>query len=198
MRFPKEKVLITTQFNDLKKKNDIFGIAKMKDQVLENYEVLEPNIFSKLVSSTFIIGNFDDTIKIGNELIAKNIETFDILYYTLLSLIARTDIYQAMSLIKKSKILNLEEIKKFHSLEGANYSNLLNFSAALSSSTLTLLVVNFIEGIAREMTGNIDVDRDYLLFRFFDLINMVYEIGYPYEIIEELSKAIKLIFNLDV
>ena len=198
MRFPKEKVVITSKINDLTKIKDYFGITKLKDEILHNYQVLDTSIYSKLIHANYIIGNYDQVIMISNDLMSKGIETFEIIYYTILSMIANTDIYQAMSYIKRSKILNLEDIKEFHSEDGANYSNLLNFSATLSSSTLALLMVNFVEGLSREMTGNLDVDKEYLLFRFFDLINMVYEIGYPLEIIEELTRAIKLIFYLDV
>lgn len=198
MRFPKEKVLILNKINDLKKKNDYYGIFKLKDEILENYQVLDSSIYNSLISSTFYLGNFDQVIIIGHEFFNKDVETFEIIYYTLLALIANVDIYQAMSTIKKSKILNLEDIKEFHSSDGANYSNLLHFSDTLSSSTLSLLIVNFVEGISREMTGNIDVDHEYLLFRFFDLINMVYELGYSLEIIQDLSRAMKIIFNLEI
>lgn len=198
MRFPKEKVVITTRLNDYLLNNDFFEVMKMKDEILDNYQVLEPNVFAQLISSAFLVGNFEEVIRIGEALSAKEKESFDTIYYYLLACIGITDIYRAMSFIKRSKLLNLEEIKIYHIEDGANYSNLLRFSSALSSATQALLIVNFVEGIARELTGNLDIDKEYLLFRFFDLINMIYEIGYPFEIIESLTQAIKIIFNLDL
>jgi len=198
MKFPKEKVVITNRINELKSNSDYFGIFKMKDEILTNYDILDSSIYENLISSTFYLGNFDDVIVIGSELIANDVETFEVIYYTLLALIANVDIYQAMSLIGKSKLLNLDEIKEYHANDGANYSNLLYFSETLSSSTLALIIVNFVKGLSREMTGNVEVDHEYMLFRFFDLINMIFEIGYPLEIIQRLTRAMKIIFNLEV
>ena len=48
----------------------------------------------------------------------------------------------------------------------------------------------------RETSSMKEINRDLLLFRFFDLVNLVYEIGYPLKIIQELSSAMNIIFNL--
>lgn len=196
MKFPKEKAVITSKIKELMEKKDYYSIYQAKDDILLNYQVLDRSLFTDLISSVFLIGNFDEAISIGSDLMKKDIETFDILYYTLLSLLANTDIYQAMSVIRKSPLLNLDEVKEYHASDGANYSNLLHY--ADSTSILSLLIVNFIEGLSREMTGHPDIDREYILFRFFDLINMVYELGFPLAIIEDLGRALKVIFNLDV
>lgn len=198
MRFPKEKVIIENKINQLLKENDCYGIFIMKDEILNNYQVLEQVVFHQLISSTFYIGNFDEVCLISNQLKTVNIESFEIVYYTILSLIANTDIYQAMSYIKKSKILSNEDIKEFYTADGANYSNLLFLSDKHLMQALALLMVNFVEGLSREMTGNIDIDKEYIMFRFFDLINLVYEIGYPLAVIQELSQALKIIFNLEI
>lgn len=198
MRFPKEKVVIENKINQLLKENDYYGIFMMKDDILNNYQVLDQSVFHQLISSTFYIGNFDEVCLISNQLKAMNIESFEIIYYTILSLIANVDIYQAMSYVKKSKLLNNEDIKEFYTADGANYSNLLFLSDKSLMQALALLMVNFVEGLSREMTGNIDVDQEYIMFRFFDLINLVYEIGYPLAVIQELSHALKIIFNLEI
>jgi hypothetical protein len=198
MKFPKEKAVITSKIKELMEKKDYYGIYQAKDDILINYQVLDRSVFTDLISSVFLIGNFDEVIAIGTDLMKKDIETFDILYYTLLSLLANTDIYQAMSIIRKSTLLNLDEVKEYHASDGANYSNLLHYSDSPASSILSLLIVNFIEGLSREMTGHTDIDREYILFRFFDLINKVYELGFPLNVIQDLGRALKVIFNLDV
>ena len=111
MRFPKEKVLIPKEVNDSLNRGDFFSIFKMKNRIIDNFEVLEPEVFSRLLASTFIIGNFDEAVIIGLELRTRGIETYDTLYYLLLSLIANNDIYQALSIINRSKLLNRQEIK---------------------------------------------------------------------------------------
>lgn len=198
MRFPKEKVLITKEINDSISRGDYFGIFKLKDRIIDNYQVLDAQVFTNLLASTFIIGNFDEAITIGLELQKKGIETYETLYYVLLSLIANNDIYQALSVINRSSLLNNSEIKELYLEGGANYSNLLHYAESYPNFTLLLLIVNYIEGLAREMSGTKEPNPDYLLFRFFDLINLVYELGYPLEILQELSSIIKIIFNLDI
>jgi hypothetical protein len=198
MRFPKEKVLITKEVNDSLNRGDFFSIFKMKNRIIDNFEVLEPEVFSRLLASTFIIGNFDEAVIIGLELRTRGIETYDTLYYLLLSLIANNDIYQALSIINRSKLLNRQEIKEFHQEDGANYSNLLAYADHEPEFTLLLLIVNYIKGLANELNNQLEKDLDYSLFRFFDLINLVYELGYPLKIMQELSSIMKIIFNLSI
>ncbi|MCK9536494.1 MAG: hypothetical protein M0R05_02710 [Bacilli bacterium] len=198
MRFPKEKALIINKMNDYKKASDYYSIAQMKNQILDNYQECDTEIYEDLIRATFAIGNYDETILIGNDLITKNVETFTVIYYSLLAALGNDDIYQAKSLIKKSRLLSSGEIKNLYEKDGANYSYLLAYSHSLTSITLALIVVNFVEGLIREMASGVVIDHEYLLFRFFDLINMLYEIGYPPEIIRELSKVMKIIFNIDI
>ncbi len=198
MRFPKQKVQITHEINDNLSRGDYFGVFKLKDKILDNSEELDKKVFGDLLSSTFIIGNFDDVVLIASELKKKGIETYDTLYYSLLALIANEDIYQAMSIIKKSIILNAAEVKELRLEGGANYTNILSYADNFPGFTLLLLIVNYLEGIIQESAGKIEVNREYLLFRFFDLINLVYELGYPLKIIQDLSAVMKIIFNLAV
>lgn len=198
MRFPKEKVLIINKINDCKKRSDYFTIAGMKDFILEHYLECDSEVYEELIRATFTIGNYDEVILIGNELINKNIETFSILYYVLLATLGNDDIFQAKSIINKSKLLNNNEIKNLYTQDGANYSRLLAHCTTLPSFTLALIIVNFIEGIIREFGRGINVNSEYLLYRFFDLINMLYELGYPTIIIRNLSNVMKLIFNIDI
>lgn len=198
MKFPKQKVLINNEIDESLLRDDFFGVYKLKDRIIENAELLDNKNFKDLLTSTFIIGNFDDVVLIASELKKKGIETYDTIYYCLLSLIANNDLYQGMAIIKKSTILNSLEIKELHLEDGANYSNLLHYAEGYPSFTLLLIIVNYLEGIIRESSGKIEIDREYLLFRFFDLINLIYELGYPLNIIQELSFVMKIMFNLAI
>jgi len=198
MKFPKEKAYIINKINDYKKVFDYYSIAKMKDIILDNYQECDPDIYEDLIRATFAIGNYDQTLVIGNELIGKNAETFSVIYYSLLAALGNDDIYYAKSLIKKSRLLNSAEIKNLYTKDGANYSQLLIYAPTLTSFTLAMIIVNFVEGLVREINGDVEANQEYLLFRFFDLINMLYEIGFPSRIIRELTKAMKIIFNIDI
>jgi len=198
MIFPKNKALIKSKIEDYKKTSDYFSIFKMKDTILENYKECDYDIYEELIKATFSIGNFDEVILIGNDFIYKGIESFSLIYYFLLSCIANNDIYQAKSIIRKSKVLNVNEIKNLYKEDGANYTKLLNYTYSFPSIVLSLVIVNFVEGLMREVGSGINIDNEYLLFRFFDLLNMLYEIGYPHEIVLKLSNAMKIIFNIDI
>lgn len=198
MRFPREKALIINQINDYKSNEDYYGIAKMKNLILDNYQQCDAEIYEDLIRATFVIGNYDEAILIANDLIAKNVETFTVIYYALLSALGNNDIYQAKSIIKKSQLLNSGEIKNLYSKDGANYSQLLTHVHSLPGLALALIITNFVEGLARELASGVEIDQEYLLFRFFDLINTLYEIGYPSVIIRELAKVMKIIFNIDI
>jgi hypothetical protein len=142
---------------------------------------------------------FEDVIMLSDEYIKQKYESFDAFYYALLSYIAVNDIYQAKNLIRRSTLLNTESIKYYYSQEGANYSNILGLSYALfEEAAPCLLIVNYITEIAGEMAGKVEVNHQYLLFRFFDLINMIYELGYDDDIISQLEQALKIVFQLEV
>ena len=198
MKFPKERVIINTKIKDFLSQNNYFEILKLKDEIFESYEILDDYAFNSLIKSAFILGDFDQAVVIYTELFKRKIETFTLTYYGLLGMLANTDIYQAISYIKKSELLNQNQVKEYFLKDGANYSNILFLSKIDVYGTLSIVLVNFIEGIAKEIVGNVDIDSEYILFRFFDLINMLYEIGYPEEIIQKLTYALKIIFNLDV
>lgn len=198
MKFPKEKVLITHEVQECLARGDYFGVYKLKDRILENSGILDNRIFQDLIFSTFLIGNFDDAVLIYSELKKRGVETYSTVYYALLSLIANEDMFQAASLINKSELLSSPEAWEFHQEGGANYSNLLPYADYNDSFTLALLLANFVKGIMREGSGMREINRELLLFRFFDLVNLVYELGYPLKIIQELTNAMKIIFNLSL
>ena len=62
MRFPREKALIINQINDYKSNEDYYGIAKMKNLILDNYQQCDAEIYEDLIRATFVIGNYDEAI----------------------------------------------------------------------------------------------------------------------------------------
>lgn len=198
MKFPKERVIINTKIKEFLIENNYYEVLKMKDEIIENLHVMDDYAIEALIRSAFILGDFDRVVMIYSEFFKNGIESFATTYYGFLGMLANTDIYQAISYIKKSELLNQSAVKEYFLKDGANYSNILFLSKIDNYGPLALILVNFIEGIAREVVGNIDIDNEYILFRFFDLINMLYEIGYPDEIIGMLTQALKVMFKLDI
>lgn len=198
MKFPKERVVINTKIKELYEKKDFFEIVKMKDEIFANVKILDDYAFHMLIKSAFVLGDFDQVIIIYTELFKRKMESFTLTYYGLLGFLANVDIYQALSYIKRSELLNQSAVKEYFIKDGANYSNILFLSKIDVYGTLTLVLINFINGLAKEVVGNKELDSEYILFRLFDLINMLYEIGYPDAIIEKLTIALKVIFNLEI
>ncbi len=198
MKFPKERVVINTRVKEYLNNNKYYEVIKMKDEIFSSLDVLDDYAVDALIKSAFIVGDFDMVGLIFSECFKHRKESFALLYYGMLGFLANVDIYQAVSYIKKSELLNQASIKEYFEKDGANYSNILYLSRIDTYGPLALILVNFIDGIAREIVGNDDIDREYILFRFFDLINMLYEIGYPDEIITKLTGALKVMFNLEI
>ena len=200
IKFPKEKIQLVNRIYDAYELDNNQLIYSLKDEILANLNLLsDEKVLDILLEATFNLYLFEDVIMLGDELIKQNYESFDLYYYSLLSYIALVDIYQAKNLIRRSKLLNTEGIKYYYSHEGANYSNILGLSYGLfEQAALCLLIINFVCEVSSEMAGNISVDQEYLLYRFFDLINMVYELGYDDDVIIELERVLKIVFQLEV
>jgi len=198
MKFPKERVVLNNKIKEYLKQKQYIEIIKMKNEILDSLHILDDYTYCVLIKSAFLLGDFNNVVLIYSELFNRKIESYKLTYYGLLGLLANIDIYQALSFIKKSELLNKPEVREFFMKDGANYSNILVSGKLDLYFPLTLVLVNFIEGIAKELVGNLDIDSEYILFRFFDLVNMLYEIGYPDEIIQKLTFALKIIFNLNV
>ena len=198
MKFPKEKVIINNRIKEYLNDNNYFEVLKMKDEILNINYSLDDYAYESLIKCAFLLGDFDSVVLIFSELFKRNRESLKLIYYGLLGMLANTDIYQAMSFIKRSELLNQSAFKEYFLKDGANYSNILFLSKVDEYGPLALILVNFIDGISKEVVGNIDIDNEYILFRFFDLINMLYEIGYPDSVIQKLTEELKVIFNLNV
>lgn len=198
MKFPKERVRILSSIKNYQNENNYFAIFKMKEEIISHFEDLkETTAFESLVKATFLIGNFDATILIGDSLRIKGYESYVVLYYMLLSYIANVDIYQGVLLIKSSKLLKDVNTVTLYDDGGSNYLNVLNTNESIDFK-LALIITNFVLGISKEMMGNAQVDREYLLFRFFDLVDMLYELGYEIEYINNLQQVLKIVFTLDI
>ena len=195
MKFPKEVARIVGIVKQACNQEDYKEIYKLKDELFLNYDDLkDDSVFNSLVKSAFHLGMYDEDILIGEELLKRGYESHEALYYILLSCLANNDIYHALSIIKRSKIINHPETKKYLANDGANYSLLLGLSHKTPSILLLLIIANLINGIGIEMMLGLDVNLEYIFGRMLELIDQLYEMGYHIEIINELTKVVKMIF----
>lgn len=200
IKFPKGKAQVINKIYEAYDDEKYNVVCSFKDELIESVDLFkDTDVLDILLESYFELFLFEEVVMVADELLKKGYESFSMLYLALLSNIALVDIYQAKSLIKRSKILNDESIKPFFLKEGANYSNILSLrSDVFYEASLCLLIVNFVNEVSTEMLGEIEVDKEYLLYRFFDLINMVYELGYDISIIKELEHVLRIVFQIEV
>ncbi len=161
---------------------------------VQNYH---PEIMTKLLESLFRMKKFDEVIATGTIFLNKSYSNFDIYYYILASHIGKIDFIKAIELIKNDKVLSDPSIKFYYSKEEANYSNIHNLSKELFMMCGNcLLLINYIVEIVEEFPNTNDINKEYLLLRYFDLLNMLYEQGFEENIIERFSLAMTVIFEL--
>lgn len=195
MKFPKEKVRIIQLVKMYEDKEDYISIYKMKDEMLSLYEELsETNVYNSLTLSSFNLRYFDETILIGEELLKKGYESFSSTLYVLLSCLGCCDIYHALSIIRRSKILNIPDINSYLATDGANYFNILKFDSNNGDIGLALVVANFIVGLSKEISNEKEIEKEYILIRAFEVIDTLFEIGYSETSINKLTNALKMMF----
>ena len=116
------------------------------------------------------------------------------MYYILLSCLVNNDIFHALSIIKRSKIINYPETKRYLEADGANLSLVLGMTNKDLDLKLLIIIVNLINGIGIEMMMGINTSLEYIFGRMLELVDQLYEMGYPIEIIEELTIKVKMLF----
>jgi hypothetical protein len=196
MKFPKEQLLLTSQIENLIKNQQFEQVFALRRQVISEWtnELSEP--FGQIMMAGFILGDFQNTITFGQQLLTKNYESLEILYYLLLSCIGKQDIYLALSLIKNSRLLSKPDYADYHNWENANYTRILGIFTSQAFEQLTLIIMVFVLGLGRELSYGTNQDENYFVVRWFDLLNMLYEAGYPAKIMDELCGIAPILFKL--
>ena len=199
MKFPKEKVRIIQIVNSHKKNRDYRAIIMMKEDIMKQIEELQDTkVVDDLMMSMFYLNRYDELIILGEELNKKEYESWRELYYLLLACLGNSDIFYGMSIIKRSKILSDAKIKEFYRDDGSNYLNIGFTNELKTIEKLVLILVNFIEGIIVITQNKFVVDKEFLAIRILEMLDTLYELGSPEEIIEELTDKIKMMFFREV
>jgi len=199
MKFPKEKVRIIQIVNSHKKNQDYRAIIMMKEDIMKQIEELQDTeVVDDLMMSMFYLNRYDELIILGEELNKKEYESWRELYYLLLACLGNSDIFYGMSIIKRSKILSDAKIKEFYRDDGSNYLNIGFTNELKTIEKLVLILVNFIEGLIVIAQNKFVVDKEFLAIRILEMLDTLYELGSPEEIIEELTDKIKMMFFREV
>ena len=199
--FPKEETQLIHKIKEDYKVHDFESIAKRCDDVLKQSEFLfkyESSILDIFIESLFKVREFEKVVSFVEELRKKDIESFNLTFYALASLLANDNFYYAKSMIKKMKILNDPEVKAYIDEDEADYGRILSLPyQELKSRGPCLILINFINELIAETLKN-DVDKEYVMMRCFDLLNLLYEYGLENDIIDIFRNTIEVIYEIQI
>ena len=145
-------------------------------------------VYEYIFESYFNIEKFDLLIEMYSKLQKVKMETYPLCMYTLLACVGLKDVYLAISYIRKSNCL--KELKWYLSEDGSNYYNFLKESIDVQ---MLLIVVTFINKLECE------IDEDSFEYSagvtYYELISLLFEIGYSKEVIKRLTEIGYILFK---
>lgn len=201
MKFPKDEIIIIESIRTTILNNDYNEVLKNYDKVIDNAFIINKyseGLITKFIQLIFEMRLFEKVVNLVEQLKKQNLENFMWYYYALSSLIAKNDFYYAKSMIGRSKIINDPSIKYLIDVDEANYNGIINLhSSLLMSVGPCLIIINFINELIGE-SMNKKIDDEYIIMRFFDLLNLLYEYGLEDEIIEIFINTIETIYEIQV
>lgn len=196
MQILNEKLRIIEQINECYMQGKFEKVILQKMSILD-FPIEEEDIFiyEKIIISLFILNDYLGIIELSNKLNNLGYESYIIIYYSLLSFIALTNLYQANLYITSCKILSDATHKLLYAMDGANYSNILSLDN--KNSIYAMVMVNFVLGLCREKARNdIDINQEYIFVRTMDLLNTLVELNYPEKIVNKIYKDLKKIYKI--
>lgn len=191
-----EKLSMIKRVNELYQNKKYQEIISLKNNILK-FTIEENDIFlyEKIIKSAFSLDKYSLIIELSNKLNSSGYESYVIIYYSCLSFIALTNLYQANLYLMSSRLLSDASHKLLYASDGANYSNIL--AQDNKNSIYAMVMVNFVIGLCRETTrNNVNVNNEYLFYRVMDLLNVLVELNYPEEIVSKIYKDFVKIYKI--
>jgi len=191
IEFPKSEAVLYKKVNDALECDDFDLIYKCKDEIIKSYNIFKhTNIFVSLVKSMFYKEKYTSVVSLVTDLQIKEYEKNEMYFYLIASCLALEDIYQAASVVKKSKLMNSADFVIYWNDE-ATYSSLINCSDDIRK---TGVIAKFLKELLKETSINDNLEEGYIGIRYFELVNTLWEIGFPEEFIKELIDIANVIF----
>ena len=136
----------------------------------------------------FFSEEYQDCIDYYKDKVKNNSEDLESIYYALLSTMGLNDIYQGLSIVKKSELLNKKEIKDYLDLESASLINLLVENEDLQK---VVIIIRFLNNHL-----NSDMNDAEVGMSFFEMIGSLYELGYKNTLIKKLTSIGHMLFKM--
>lgn len=193
IKFPTDKIVLENEIYALYEEKKYEKVITYFDKVFIDFDFYKnTKVYDLIISAFFNLRSFIEVIDKGLEVFNKGYETYDLLSLLLVSYIEKSDLFFSSLLIEKSILLSGEENIEYFDLEKTNYTDIKNIKNP--KRCITLLLVVFLKAMLKEMLGNFKIDKEYMLYRFYDLINLINELGYEEAIVSEMEKYANHIF----
>ena len=201
IKFPKQNILFLNEIKQLIISRDYKSLLNEYNNIILNASFLKQysiDVLNNYFEILFTIKEYDKYITLIEELRKQEIENYSWYFYLFTILLYKKDIYYAKSIISRSKLLNDSSIKYLISEEEGNYSQVINLHDLLFQEVgPCLILVNFINELLTE-TFNMEINDEYIIMRYFDLINLLYEYGVSEDFILIFTNALETIYEIDI
>lgn len=166
--------------------NNDFNYLIENDKEIVNYENIDYSligVYEYLMKFYFFLEKFEEGIKLSELLDLKRVESFKIINYSILCYLAKKDILSSMRYINRSEELN--NYKEYFDDEDESYYKMLNAHNVTEENQIVLILCLFVKSHVRcfEMTKD-----DEIKIAYFELIGLLYEIGYSQSIIKCMTE----------
>lgn len=201
LKFPKEEMRLIELIKNCIFEKDYINLLNHYDDLLKHSKFInkhDSTLIDLYFNSLFKMREFEKIICLIEDLKKQELENCSWYFYGFICLIAKRDLYYAKSLIKNSKLLMSESINYLIQDDEANYSSIfsLHYNLLLSIGPC-LIVINFINELMIE-SFNQKIDDEYIVMRFFDLLNLLYENGIDEEIINIFKDTLETLYEIEI
>ena len=201
IKFPKQNILFLNEIKQLIISRDYKSLLNEYNNIILNASFLKQysiDVLNNYFEILFTIKEYDKYITLIEELRKQEIENYSWYFYLFTILLYKKDIYYAKSIISRSKLLNDSSIKYLISEDEGNYSQVINLHDLLFQEVgPCLILVNFINELLTE-TFNMEINDEYIIMRYFDLINLLFEYGVSEDFISIFTNTLETIYEIDI
>lgn len=191
IEFPKESAKLFHIINEAEKCDDFDVIYNYKNQIINSFEIFKStNIYCLLAKAMFFKEKYSSVVSLVTDLQNKEYEKIEMYFYLIAACLALEDILYASMLIKKSKLMNSNDICIYWN-DDATYSSLINCEDDLKK---TCIFAKFLKELLKEVALNDCIEDGYIGIRYFELVNTLLEIGFSEDFIKELIEIANVIF----
>lgn len=201
IKFPKEEIRIIESIRTVIMNEDYSTFLSYYDDIIKYsqfYNKYYNSVLNIYVETLFKIKEYEKMISLVEDLRKQEIENSIWYFYVIAYLISQKDFYYAKAIINKSKIFTNDSLKFLINGDDADYNVIFNLhQLMLVTIGPSLIIINFLNELLVE-ANNIKIDDEYILMRYFDLLNLLYEYGIDKEIIDIFIKTIEMLYEIKI